>query len=76
MCELTNNRNEIELTDMIWNELGIPKDNPITLELWERLMVQYIRRNSERHANIFVVNATTPAQYFHALRRQVQSYYF
>ncbi len=34
-------------------------------------MVQYMRRNAERQANIFVVNATTPAQYFHVLRRQV-----
>jgi len=34
-------------------------------------MVQFIRRNAERHANLFVVSATTPAQLFHALRRQM-----
>lgn len=34
-------------------------------------MVQFIRRNAERHANLFVVNATTPAQLFHVLRRQM-----
>lgn len=34
-------------------------------------MVQHMRRHAERLANIFVVNATTPAQMFHALRRQL-----
>ena len=40
-------------------------------ENWERLMVQYMRRNAERQANMFVVAASTPAQLFHALRRQM-----
>ena len=40
-------------------------------ENWERLMVQYMRRNAERQANMFVVSASTPAQLFHALRRQM-----
>lgn len=34
-------------------------------------MVQHMRRHAERLANMFVVNATTPAQLFHALRRQL-----
>lgn len=34
-------------------------------------MVQFVRRDAERHSNIFVVNATTPAQLFHVLRRQM-----
>ena len=34
-------------------------------------MVQYSRRFAERQANLFVVCATTPAQLFHALRRQM-----
>lgn len=34
-------------------------------------MVQYARRFAERQANMFVVAATTPAQLFHALRRQM-----
>lgn len=34
-------------------------------------MVQYMRRNAERQANMFVVSASTPAQLFHALRRQM-----
>ncbi len=38
-------------------------------------MVQFVRRNAESHANLFVVNATTPAQLFHALRRQMNRPY-
>lgn len=38
-------------------------------------MVQFMRRNAERHANLFVVNATTPAQLFHVLRRQMNRPY-
>lgn len=34
-------------------------------------MVQHMRRHAERLANMFVVNVTTPAQLFHALRRQL-----
>ena len=34
-------------------------------------MVQYARRNAERHANMFICNVTTPAQMFHVLRRQM-----
>ena len=39
-------------------------------EAWSGLMVQYMRRNAERHANMSVVAPTTPAQLFHVLRRQ------
>ena len=42
---------------------------------WNKLMVQFVRRNAESHANLFVVNATTPAQLFHALRRQMNRPY-
>ena len=38
---------------------------------WTSLMVQYMRRNAERHANMIVAAPTTPAQLFHVLRRQV-----
>jgi 2-oxoglutarate dehydrogenase E1 component len=34
-------------------------------------MVQWLRRNAEAQANMFVINASTPAQLFHALRRQM-----
>ena len=43
-------------------------------DAWEALMVQFSRRYAERQANMFVVCATTPAQVFHALRRQMNRY--
>eukprot|EP00210_Caulerpa_lentillifera_P002542 g2439.t1 len=59
-----------ELLDLLWSEMGVSENSEITQTDWEAFMVQYIRRNAERRANLFVVNATTPAQMFHALRRQ------
>lgn len=38
-------------------------------------MRQYIRRNAERHANLFVCNVSSPAQLFHVLRRQMNQSY-
>eukprot|EP00963_Diacronema_lutheri_P007018 scaffold625_cov324-Pavlova_lutheri.AAC.52 len=46
-------------------------ENGLDFNKFERLMVQFIRRNSEKDASMFVVNASTPANYFHALRRQL-----
>ncbi|KAK9810028.1 hypothetical protein WJX72_003602 [[Myrmecia] bisecta] len=60
-----------EVAETIWTEMGLAQDAHITQNVWQGLMVQYIRRNAERQANMFVVNATTPAQLFHALRRQM-----
>ena len=34
-------------------------------------MTQWLRRNAEAQAHLFVVNASTPAQLFHVLRRQM-----
>ena len=59
------------MLDLLWNEMGLKENAPITESDWNNFMVQYSRRNAERHANLFVINATTPAQFFHALRRQV-----
>lgn len=60
-----------EISDTVWRELGLPAGEDITFEQWEAFMVQYMRRHAESHANFFLVNATTPAQLFHVLRRQV-----
>ena len=38
---------------------------------WKRLMVSWLQANSERHHNLIVVAPSTPAQYFHVLRRQI-----
>jgi 2-oxoglutarate dehydrogenase E1 component len=34
-------------------------------------VLQYLRRNAERDASLCIANVTTPAQYFHLLRRQI-----
>lgn len=38
---------------------------------WQDFMQQYLSQNMEQEANIFVANCTTPANYFHILRRQL-----
>ncbi|DBA67070.1 hypothetical protein WJX79_005030 [Trebouxia sp. C0005] len=60
-----------ELAESLWTEMGLAPDAHITQDVWQKVMVQHMRRHAERLANMFVVNATTPAQMFHALRRQL-----
>ncbi len=60
-----------ELVEEFWWDWGIDRDGVLTIDRWEALMEAYLHRNAERTVNMFVVNATTPAQLFHVLRRQV-----
>lgn len=60
-----------ELVEVLWAEMGLPEDQPIGLRAWQGFMRQYMRRCSERDTNLFIACPTTPAQYFHALRRQM-----
>lgn len=46
----------------------------ITLSTWSNLMKRWLQTNSERRHNIVVVAPSTPAQYFHCLRRQIHRY--
>lgn len=62
---------DAELAELLWMEMGVAEGQPLTRAAWRQFMLQYIRRNAERDANLCIVNATTPAQYFHLLRRQV-----
>ena len=66
-----NGNGQGEILNLLWNEMGLPENAAITELDWRNFMVQYSRRNAEKRANMFIVNATTPAQFFHALRRQV-----
>jgi 2-oxoglutarate dehydrogenase complex dehydrogenase (E1) component-like enzyme len=43
----------------------------MTREEYFMFAAGWMRRNAERTHNISVVNCSTPAQYFHVLRRQV-----
>ena len=58
------------MMQILWQELGLNDRGELTAASWEKFMVQFIRRQAERDANMFVVVPSTPAQYFHALRRQ------
>lgn len=62
MHDNNSNNTSAIVVKIIWSPLQ---------DVWQQVMVQHMRRHAERLANIFVVNATTPAQMFHALRRQL-----
>jgi len=47
----------------------------MTFEQYLQFAASWARRNSERTHNLCVVNCTTPAQYFHVLRRQIHRPY-
>jgi IS5 family transposase len=59
-----------EVMSTLWRELGLKSTEQLTAAAWETFMVQFIRRQAERDTNMFVVVPSTPAQYFHMLRRQ------
>jgi len=46
-------------------------EEPVPLQGWLRFMTIFLMRAREASSNMFIINPTTPAQYFHALRRQV-----
>lgn len=55
---------------MLWGEMGLSEGAPMTEAAWSAFMLAFLRRTAERHANIALVVPSTPAQLFHALRRQ------
>ncbi|EGD82902.1 hypothetical protein PTSG_03534 [Salpingoeca rosetta] len=60
-----------ERIETMWLEMCInPGEDRIPRSTWERFMTSFLRRHAERTANMIVLNCSTPAQYFHALRRQ------
>lgn len=59
-----------EVMNVLWSEMGMEMGAELDAVMWEKFMVQFIRRQAERDANMFVVVPSTPAQYFHVLRRQ------
>lgn len=60
-----------ETMETLMMELCVTSDDLIPREDWEAYLVSYLRRHAEQSANMFVLSPSTPAQYFHALRRQV-----
>ncbi|CAI5985222.1 unnamed protein product, partial [Closterium sp. NIES-65] len=57
------------------HQMHIDESNQISKADWESFMVRWMRRNAQRDNNVCVVNLTTPANYFHALRRQVNRHF-
>jgi RecA-family ATPase len=53
---------------------GEAVDSRVTKSTWMNLMRRWLQSNSERRHNIVVVTPSTPAQYFHCLRRQIHRY--
>lgn len=60
-----------ETMETLLVELCASSGDVIPREEWEAFLVAYLRRHAEQRANMFVISPSTPAQYFHALRRQV-----
>ncbi len=72
LSELLVGENQQHEAARVWQrELGVLEGDSISFELWQAFMVSCLRRNAEAEANFYLVNATTPAQLFHVLRRQV-----
>jgi len=58
-------------TEAFWMEMtASTKTKGITFEEWCNVMTDWYSRTAEEMTNMFVVNVTTPANYFHLLRRQ------
>ena len=51
------------------------EDVVLTKEAWCNAMASWLQNNSERRHNLIVVVPSTPAQYFHCLRRQIHRPY-
>jgi 2-oxoglutarate dehydrogenase E1 component len=67
----TTGKDEMQAVDLVWNEMGLDEAGQLTQTMWIEIMKTFLRRHHEAKANMIVVNCTTPAQYFHVLRRQL-----
>ena len=68
---VSSERIDLTLTE-IMAELGTSDaKGVVSKESWFRLMEAWCLHNSERKGNLIVVVPSTPAQYFHCLRRQI-----
>lgn len=55
----------------LFTNLDTDGNGEIDRDEWRAFMSNWIRENAARSHNLLVLVPTTPAQYFHALRRQV-----
>lgn len=64
-----------ERVETLLQELDFGQADRIERRDWDVFMAQWMRRNAEKDHNLCVVNITTPANYFHLLRRQMNRPY-
>jgi 2-oxoglutarate dehydrogenase E1 component len=55
----------------LMNELGVEKGQVVTRAMWRHTMRSWLHSRAEQRHNIIVAVPSTPAQYFHVLRRQI-----
>ena len=71
--DVPSERIDLRLAEII-AELGCidaANSHTISKETWFRLLESWSLQNSERKSNLIVICPSTPAQYFHCLRRQI-----
>ena len=75
---------EIEEPDYLYRHIKLPSDynnsgrksvTLLTKKAYRVLMSAWMQRNFDQTQNLIVISPTTPAQYFHALRRQIHRHY-
>lgn len=64
-----------ERVEVLLQELDFGSNGRIERQEWDVFMAQWMRRNAEKDHNLCVVNITTPANFFHLLRRQMNRPY-
>lgn len=64
-----------ERVEVLMQELDFGQQDRIERRDWDVFMAQWMRRNAEKDHNLCVVNITTPANFFHLLRRQMNRPY-
>ncbi|CAM6044651.1 unnamed protein product [Sphagnum compactum] len=64
-----------ERAEILMQELDIGQADQIQRQDWDMFMAQWMRRNAEKDHNLCVANITTPANFFHVLRRQMNRPY-
>eukprot|EP00055_Hartaetosiga_balthica_P015545 m.92552 g.92552 ORF g.92552 m.92552 type:complete len:1087 (-) comp8893_c5_seq1:163-3423(-) len=68
--------NPAEALETLWMEMCLShQQNDVPRSTWVQFMTSILRRNAEHTSNMIILNCTTPAQYFHALRRQAKRPY-
>lgn len=65
--------------DVLTTDLGVRNDgqykDTITKRMWTEMMSAWLQKSAERASNIIVTVPSTPANYFHVLRRQIHRPY-